>query len=386
MISTSFTGISCSTGKVISLDIENGIIARIRNLPQTNENGLPYLSPGFVDLQVNGFRGVDFSSPGLTTKEMQKVNRALQEEGVTTYLPTLITDSRENLIASFRSLADARLDEAISLSVPGFHLEGPYISPLPGYRGAHPEKHVRLPDWDEFSVFQRTADNGIRMITLAPESVGAISFIRKCTAGGITVALGHHNAGSEIIKLATDAGASLCTHLGNGLANLIDRHRNPLWPQLAEDRLSATLIADGAHLTPDELLCFFRMKGTEHLILVSDLLDLAGLTPGSYTRRASTIELTPEVAKYPAENVLAGAVQPLHTDISNFMRITGCSLSQTIHMATAGPARAIGLSDRGTLEVGKRADLVLFHLEDGRINIQQTVLAGKTVYHKENAE
>jgi N-acetylglucosamine-6-phosphate deacetylase len=341
-----------------------------------------YIAPGLIDIQINGYLGVDFSDQHLTPEGMRKAIKGLYKEGVTSILPTVITNHPDSLVRSFTLLAAARQEEDIGLSVPGFHLEGPYISPLPGYRGAHLEKYVRPPDWNEFSVLQEAAGSRIRVITLAPEIPGALDFIPRCKEAGIVVSLGHHNGSADIIKKAVDAGATLSTHLGNGCANLINRHDNPLWPQLAEDRLTVTLIADGFHLNPDEVICFYRIKGAERTVLVSDALDLAGLPPGEYTRGERKVVVTPGVVKYPAENVLAGAVSPLTTGISNMMKFTGCGLAQAIRMASTNPARLLGLQDRGEVVTGKRADLILFTIEAGTIIIQQTIVAGKTVYLK----
>lgn len=369
-------------GDPITILIHQGIIVGI-DRRYTPGNPLIFVAPGMVDLQINGYMGIDFSSQSLTREDMQLATRALWKEGVTTFLPTVITNHRDSLMKSFALLADVLADHGLKLSIPGFHLEGPYISPLPGYRGAHLEKYIRPPDWAEFSSLQEAAANGIRLITLAPEVPGALAFIRKCTEAGVVVSLGHHNGSSVIIRQAVDAGASLSTHLGNGCANMIHRHDNPLWPQLAEDRLSATLIADGFHLTRDEVLCFSRMKGVERLLLVSDALDLAGLPPGEYLRGERKILLTPEVATYPAEQVLAGAASSLRTAVSNMMRFTGCSLADAIQMASTNPAKMIGLNDRGEIGPGRRADLILFTIEEGSIMIQETFVAGKTVYRKE---
>jgi N-acetylglucosamine-6-phosphate deacetylase len=198
----------------------------------------------------------------------------------------------------------------------------------------------------------------------------------------VIVSLGHHNGSADIIKQAADAGASMSTHLGNGCANTINRHNNPLWPQLAEDRITATLIADGFHLNQEEVQCFYRMKGVERTVLVSDALDLAGLPPGAYTRGERLVVLTPDVVMYPAENVLAGAASPITTGVSNMMRFTHCSLGEAIRMASTNPARSLGLNDRGEIRQGKRADLILFTIEDDKIIIQQTIVAGKAVFSK----
>lgn len=339
-----------------------------------------YIAPGLVDIQINGFLGVDFSDQDLTIDDLRKATKALWKVGVTTFLPTVITNDQRNLEKSFSLLAGALDDEEIGLSIPGFHLEGPYISPVQGYRGAHLEKYIRQPDWNEFSELQKAARGRIKLITIAPEVNGAISFTRKCTEAGVVVSLGHHNGSAEIIKQAADAGASMSTHLGNGCANLIDRHENPLWAQLADDRFTVTIIADGFHLNKEEVQCFHKMKGLEHTILVSDALDLAGLPPGEYIRVERVVVLTPDVVKYPAENVLAGAASPLVSCVSNMMKFTGCSLENAIQMATTNPAGAVGLDDIGVIKQGKRADLILFTVEEGRIEIQKTILAGKEVY------
>jgi len=163
---------------------------------------------------------------------------------------------------------------------------------------------------------------------------------------------------------------------------MINRHNNPLWPQLADDRLSASIIADGFHLNREELQCFYKIKGNSRTILVSDALDLAGLEPGEYTRWERRVLLTPDVVKFPAENVLAGAASPISSCVGNMMDFTGCSLSDAIQMASTNPARLMGLSNRGEISEGKRADLILFTMEDGKMVIQQTMLAGEVVYTK----
>lgn len=341
-----------------------------------------YVAPGLIDLQINGFSGVDFSDQNLTIESLRQAAMALWRIGVTTFLPTVITNSQTDLLKSFSNLSQACQDEEIGISIPGFHLEGPYISPVQGYRGAHLEKYVREPDYDEFSQLQKASGNHIKLITVAPEINGAIPFIRKCKESGVVVSLGHHNGSSGIIRQAVDAGASMSTHLGNGCANMINRHDNPFWPQLADDRLIATIIADGFHLNEDQVKCFYRIKSAERIVLVSDSLDLAGLPPGEYTRGEKVLLLTPDVVKYPAENVLAGAVMPVSGCVSNMMKFTQCSLGNAIQMASSNPAKALALNDIGEIRKGKRADLILFSLENERLVIQRTIIAGREVYSK----
>lgn len=376
-------GLFYEDGEPVSISILNGKIAKIDHLISGAEQPGLYIAPGFIDLQVNGFMGVDFSDLKLTKESLLKATKALWKIGVTTFIPTVITNDQTNLLSSFSILSGALDDEVLRMSIPGFHLEGPYISPVQGYRGAHLEKYIRDPDWDEFSELQKAANNRIIMITLAPEAKGAIPFIRKCTDAGVVVSLGHHNGSSDIIRQAVDAGASISTHLGNGCANMINRHNNPLWPQLAEDRITATIITDGFHLTREEVQCFYKMKGVDRIVLVSDVLDLAGLPPGEYRRGERLVLMTQDVVKYPAEDVLAGAVSPLGTNVINMMKFTGCSLGDAVRMASTNPARSIGLYDIGEIKQGKRADLILFTIENERIVVQKTIIDGKVVYSKD---
>jgi N-acetylglucosamine-6-phosphate deacetylase len=239
-----------------------------------------------------------------------------------------------------------------------------------------------LPDWNEFSAFQGAAHNGIRLITVAPEMEGAIPFIRQCVASGVVVSLGHHNGTPENIELAVEAGATLSTHLGNGCANEINRHHNPLWPQLANDSLSITIISDGSHLTREEVRTFYKVKGPDRTILVSDALSFAGLPPGEYEKDGMTYLLTPDVVKFPSENVLAGAAMPISRCVGNIMKFTGCSLNEAIRMASTNPARLMGLDNLGQIRPGKRADLVLFTMENGEMVVQKTIVAGEVVYSK----
>ena len=327
--------------------------------------------------------GIDFADQDLNIEGIREAAKALWKEGVTSFLPTLITADQESLKNSFSILSKALDDEEIGMSIPGFHLEGPYISPVKGFRGAHLEKYIREPDWNEFLELQNAANNGIKLITVAPEIEGAVSFIQKCSKDGIVVSLGHHNGTAKEIKEATDAGASMSTHLGNGCANMINRHINPLWPQLADDRLSASIIVDGFHLNREEVQCFYKIKGKNHTILVSDALDLAGLKPGEYIRWERKVVLTPNVVKFPAENVLAGAASPIRACVGNMMKFTQCSLSDAIQMASTNPAHLIGLTNLGEISEGKRADLILFTIEDSNMVIQKTIVAGKVVYEKD---
>jgi len=367
-------------GNPVIIKISDGRLAEIQHMKSEDVIPEVYIAPGLIDIQINGYMGVDFSGADLTIDEIRKATKELWKEGVTTFLPTLITNEHNALKKNFAIMAQALDDPEIGKSIPGFHLEGPYISPVQGFRGAHLEKYIRDPDWQEFIQYQNAAKQGIKLITVAPEVEGAIPFIRNCIDNGVVVSLGHHNGSAETIRKATDAGASMSTHLGNGCANMIDRHNNPLWAQLADDRLTPTIIADGFHLTEEELQTFYKVKGAGNIVLVSDALDLAGLPPGEYVRGERTVLLTPDVVKFPAENVLAGAASPITKCVSTMLKVTQCNLKNAIQMASTNPAKMLGLTEIGEISQGKRADLILFTIEDEKIVIQKTIVAGKIVY------
>ena len=370
-------------GNPVSIEIVDGKITNIRQISSQQDMPKVYVAPGLIDIQINGYMGVSFSDQDLTVGKMHKVTEALWKEGVTSYFPTLTTSDHERLLKSFSLLSEFLANDVIGKSIPGFHLEGPYISPVKGYRGAHSEKYIRLPDWKEFQELQNASQNNIKLITVAPEMLGAIPFIEKCSESGVVVSLGHHNGTPEIIEQAVLAGASLSTHLGNGCANEINRHNNPIWPQLSNDGLSISIISDGAHLTRDEVRTFYKVKGNEKTILVSDALSLAGLPLGEYIDDGDTLLLTKDVVKFPAENVLAGAASPIRTCVGNIMKFTECNLSDAIQMASTNPAKLMEFSEIGEIKEGKRADLILFTMEDGVMVIQKTIVAGKIVYSKE---
>lgn len=380
-------GISYLNNKPVKVTLENGVIEAVKEIEKLPEGvALHYIAPGLFDNQINGFAGVSFSFGGgdLTSEEVKKATQELWKKGVTTYLPTLTTHSQDVLVKNFSVLAGAMNEPDLHGSIPGFHLEGPFINPEDGFRGAHPKRYVRLPNWDEFMEMYEAAGEKILQVTVAPEMEGGQEFIKKCRDKGIVVALGHHNANTQQVDEAVANGARISTHLGNGCANMINRHRNPLWPQLANEDLMISIICDGFHLLPEEIKVFYDVKGPEMTVITSDVTSYAALDPGEYkTSTGETIELTPEgMLRYPAQNVLYGSASPITKGVGHVMKVTGCSLADAIQMSSTNPAKLYGLADRGTLESGKRADLILFTMENNVMEIQKTFIEGNLVYQK----
>ncbi|MDD2381873.1 MAG: amidohydrolase family protein [Mariniphaga sp.] len=377
-------GIHYHTGQPVQVKVNNGIIEEITTLDKPVGKNPVYIAPGFFDNQVNGFAGVSFvfGDSDLTPEGIKKATTELWKKGVTTFLPTLTTNSVDVLTKNFEILSAAVHEKQLKGSIPGFHLEGPYINPEDGYRGAHPLAYVKLPDWEEFMKLNAASGNNIIQVTLAPEMEGALDFITKCSRQGIVVALGHHNADTKTVTAAIDRGAKIATHLGNGAANMINRHRNPFWSQLADDRLHISIICDSFHLLPEEIKVFYQVKGVEKTIITSDVTHYAAMEPGEYkTSTGETIELTKDgMLRYPAQNVLYGSASPITKGVGFVMKVTGCTLAEAVQMASTNQAKLFNLNDRGILEPGKRADIVLFTVDNFQVNIQETWVKGERVF------
>jgi N-acetylglucosamine-6-phosphate deacetylase len=250
------------------------------------------------------------------------------------------------------------------------HVEGPHISPLEGYRGAHSVEHVRPPDLAEFARWQQASDGLVGMVTLSPHFEGTAEYISRLTALGVHISIGHTHASADEIRKAVDAGARLSTHLGNGIAGTIPRHPNPIWTQLSEDRLTATMIADGHHLPADTFKAMVRAKGIGRSILVSDAVALGGMPAGIYDAPiGGKVELHSNGRlSLSGTEFLAGAVLPLKDGVARAMTMAGILLGEGVRMATANPGRFAG--GAGIMEVGMPADLVRFSIEDGGMGLR----------------
>ncbi len=385
-----YEGIQIHTNEMIRVHIQGDSIEAVERLAPGKKtvaepSDAPYLCPGFIDLQINGFAGIDYSSKGLGRQEIEQVIRALGSSGTVRHLATIITGSRDRITESCAAIASVRRKSPLArTAIAGIHIEGPYISPLDGPRGAHDKKHVRNPDYEEFREWQEAAEGAIRIVTLAPETEGAIDFIAKISAEGVIASIGHTAASQEAISAAVAAGARLSTHLGNGSNALIPRLKNYIWNQLAEDRLSASIIADGFHLPDDVLKTFARAKGLERLILVSDVAFLAGSPPGVYNWGDIEVEVNRDGhLSLKGTEFLAGAGHLLDRSIARFAEATKASLAQTIGLCTVTPARLIGLPQE-TIDFvpGTPACLTKFRPahDEGKLTIETCVISGEVVY------
>ena len=326
---------------------------------------------GFVDLQVNGFAGVDFNNPAITMADIARAIDAILGTGVTRFLPTVITGPPGAMAASLRNLRRAQVGLPRGKAIAGFHVEGPHIGAEDGPRGAHAAHWVRPPDVREFQSWQDATEGNIRLVTLSPHWEHAPAYISTLTKSGVTASIGHTGATAEQITAAVDAGARLSTHLGNAAHATLRRHPNYLWDQLADDRLSASFIIDGVHLGEAFLRVALRAKGPEHSILVTDAAAPAGATPGPYRLGELDVELTTDsrvVLK--GTNKLAGSALKMNQALANLIRIGNFTLLEALRTATTNPARLIYLPERD--------DRVIFR-EGDPLQIEEVWLDGEKV-------
>ncbi|MEM7369710.1 MAG: N-acetylglucosamine-6-phosphate deacetylase [Bacteroidota bacterium] len=374
-------GLSCSRTHTVTITIEGGRISHVKTEATAKKENPLFVSPGWIDHQLNGCNGISFVEETLSVADIKQLTQALWKQGITTFLPTLTTESKRIFRRNISVLSQAMDDANIGRSIPGIHIEGPYISSVEGFRGAHPRQWICEPDWEEVVRWWELSEGRIAQLTIAPEVPGALSLIEKCVDLGIVIGLGHTNATAGQIHDAVKAGATVSTHLGNGCANLIHRHHNPLWPQLANAGLFASVIADGFHLTAEEMQVFWQVKGTAKTILVSDMTRLAGMPPGTYEDFGREVRVREDGAiMMPSENVLAGASLPLSHGMKQMQRSCGGSLEEIVACVSRNPARLFAWEDRGELVEGKWADMVLFADQEEGFQVKKTILRGEVVY------
>jgi len=371
--------------ELVNIEVEEGSITRVgpsrgQMVPDYGGPG-SFVCPGFFDPQVNGFGGVDFNGRDLTPDGLRRAALALASSGVTAFFPTLTTADAGKTIARLRVLSRAMEEDPLWRKMAaGIHLEGPYISLEEGFRGAHPPDYIRPPRWEEFEQFQEEAKGKIRLLTLAPETEGAILFIEKAVKSGIVIGLAHTNASEETLEEACRAGARLSCHLGNGAHALLPRHRNPIQKQLAMDDLMASIIVDGVHLPDYVVKNFIRAKGVEQILLTTDSMAGAGAPPGRYTIGDLEVEVGKDdrSARMPGTPYLAGSTLTMDQAVNNVMRYANLSLGAALQMAGKNGGKLFP-EVKKDITSGSPADIVLFEYK-GEAKIKSTWIHGEKIF------
>lgn len=366
-------GIHYKNNTGIRIEIRDGIISSIESADVKNET---YIAPGFVDLQVNGYMGIDFNSLEITETDIEKVCLSLLEQGVTSFYPTVITNSSENILKLVEVISSTvSKNELARQMIAGIHLEGPFLSVEDGPRGAHNQEYIQAPDWE---FFKRVNESGlIKIITLSPEWEHADEFIKLASDAGVLVSIGHTNASTEQIQTAVKVGAKMSTHLGNGAHVMLPRHPNYLWDQLAEDELATTVIADGFHLPASVLKVIEKVK-KDKMVIISDSVALAGLPPGDYMAAVGgEVTLTEEGRLHlrGEPRLLAGSAQSILWGVNRIVEMGITDLPMAIDKASVLPAKIMGI-EHG-LKVGAPADLILYRKG---MEVVKTIMAGEILY------
>lgn len=374
--------INCITGKREEITLKNGqLIATTESEGQIDN--LPYIGQGLIDLQINGIKGIDFNTLTLTSEDVISTTHYLLSQGITTFLPTVITNSDANIMQLVHTIAEAcKSDKLVNECVWGIHLEGPFISPKEGAKGAHDSQYIKAPDWELFCKFQDAAEGRIKLVTIAPEWEGSNSFIEKCRAHGIIVSMGHSLANTEQINLAIKAGLTLSTHLGNGIPLVIKRHPNMIWDQLAADELYACIITDGIH-TPDSFMKVVMKNKGKHTLVVSDATMYAGMPPGEYHTHiggAVTLDEHKRVSVKGSGGILAGAAKSLLENVETLMLHNLATLREAWEMASHNVSEMLVKHDPAFYE--RNNDKVIFSWDGKNIVIHMVIKNGKIVFEQ----
>ncbi len=363
-----FTGKRYDTLEPTRVFVEDGKIVATERAEEID--GLPWLAPGLFDIQVNGAVGVEFSSSRLTVDGVCSAFDKILRDGVFRCCPTLTTNAPETMIESAKTIADAIKQRAeFQRFVWGIHLEGPFISTAEGAIGAHPKQYCREYSIELFERVQESCGGLVKIVTLSPEYPRAPEFIERLRAQGIVVAIGHTNATPVQIDAAVRAGAQLSTHLSNATRHLLPKWENYCFTQLADDRLFASMIMDGFHVSPQLARIIARAKGLDRLVLISDQSPLAGFPPGKYSMELCEFEIQPngKVTLSGDPNLLACASFPVSNGVANLATIESLKLRDAYSLATTNPAKLLDApkfsnSAVDFLEKGAAADFLVFRL------------------------
>lgn len=328
------------------------------------------LAPGFIDLHIHGSGGHDVMEG--TPEALKAVESRLATTGVTAYLATTVTAPVDRTTEAIQKLGawTNATKTSTNRAVPlGLHLEGPFISHAK--RGVHPQDSIQPPSIELLEKFVKASQGTVRLMTVAPEGVGAAEMIRHAATNGITVSVGHSNATYEETRRSIDAGARHATHTFNAMRALDHREPGILGAVLADTTLSAEIIADGIHVHPEMVKMFVQAKGLEKSVLVTDAISATGMGDGTY--QLGGFQVTVRGERCESENRLAGSVLTLDRAVRNVCRFANVELWKAVRFASYNPARLLGLKDRGEIKAGYLADLNVVSTEGA---IRKTLLAG----------
>jgi N-acetylglucosamine-6-phosphate deacetylase len=333
------------------------------------------LMPGFIDVHTHGAAGVDFNHA--SAEDVAAATRFFSSCGVTSYLPTILTDSPETMSRQLSVVTDPAV-LAGSPQLIGVHLEGPFL--CAEYRGAQPERFLRPCGVPLFGTLQEAARGRIALLTMSPELEGAPAFIRELSSAGVRVSIGHSAASYDQAMAAIEAGAVCATHVMNSM-KLLHMHDPAILTAVLESDIFAEMICDGIHLHPPIVRLLVKAKGIDRMIAVTDSIMAAGLGDGSYVLGSSEVLVVDGDARLASNGVRAGSTLTMIQALRNIGKFSGLGLARISRLVSENPARMLGIfGDTGSIAEGKQADLVAL---DSGTNVVMTMARGRVVYESE---
>lgn len=338
-------------------------------LDGTSKNWI--VMPGFIDMHIHGSAGFDMMDA--TEEALRGMSRSLVKEGTTSYLPTTITQRVDAIEAALKNV-NGFVNNADEAEVLGIHVEGPYISTK--WAGAQPIEHITEPSIEQFLKWQQLSGNRIKQVTVAPEIVGGFEFVQAMSEEGIISSIGHSDASSDEVEKAVRLGAKQATHLYNQMRPFHHRDTGVVGSVLLEDHMKVEIIVDYIHSHMKAVNLAYRLKSAEGIILITDAMRAKGLEHGEYDLGGQTVYVT-EKGAHLSSGALAGSILTMDQAVRNMKQTTGCSLQELVLMSSTNAAKQLKLSNKGYIDEGFDADLVILDLE---LNVQKTICRGNIVF------
>lgn len=364
------------TGQGLRVAWRSGNVAEVVPAEAPDE---VWIAPGLTDLQVNGYGASDFQDPGLTLEAMCRAVRALHRDGCVQFFPTLTTDDWDAMIAQVRRIRGWRATcPEIRDAIAGWHIEGPFLSPVPGYCGAHPKDRMISPTPEHIRQLREVTGTDPVLLTVAPEQEGVPAIIPLAVSLGMRVSLGHSNASGAELDAAVRGGASSFTHLGNGCPQVLDRHDNILWRVVEREALHPGLIPDSIHVSPSLFRLLHRAMDPGRFWYTTDAVHPAGAPCGRYRIMGGTeVEVGPDqVVRVPgASNFAGSALRPLEA-IFRAAGMLGCTWREVWDRYTLQPRALMGMG-QGLLEPGAAASFCVLDFRDAGSPLVSTYIRGE---------
>lgn len=352
------------TRQPVQLDCDHGTITALTPATAAPAENV-WLAPTLVDLQVNGYGGVDFQQDDLRAEDLLSAVRQLRRDGAGRFLLTLVTDDWPRLTARFRHLKKLRdASPELRNAIAGWHIEGPFLSSEPGFCGAHDPALMLDPTPAKIRELAAIAGRNPLLLTVSPERAGALEAIALAASLGLVVSLGHTDASSETLRRAVESGASGFTHLGNGCPRTLDRHDNILWRVLETPGLTVSLIPDGHHLSPAPFRLIHQLLDSTKIFYTTDAMSAAGAGPGKFSLGKLQVEVgADQIVRQPGKTNFAGsALRPID-GVMRAARMLGCPWQKVWRRYSETPAKLMGL--RSELRAGADANFCLLTFGEG---------------------